>query len=158
MGHCQCPTGIYSTFEKTDHMKKIHIIAFLFLVALFACKEQKKTPEGPTQMEEVMAIHDEVMPKMGKLGKLVGELKEKIDTTETGKQYESAMKDLQEANRSMMDWMMNFGDRFDSDEILDGKALTEQKQLWLNEEEEKVKKLKEQINSSIARAEALLKE
>ena len=54
--------------------------------------------------------------------------------------------------------MMNFGDRFDSDEILDGKALTEQKQLWLNEEEEKVKKLKEQINSSIARAEALLKE
>ena len=105
-----------------------------------------------------MAIHDEVMPKMGKLGKLVGELKEKIDTTETGKQYESAMKDLQEANRSMMDWMMNFGDRFDSDEILDGKALTEQKQLWLNEEEEKVKKLKEQINSSIARAEALLKE
>ncbi|BFP41536.1 hypothetical protein FGF1_23810 [Flavobacteriaceae bacterium GF1] len=107
-------------------------------------------------MQNVMAIHDEVMPKMGKLGKLVGELKSKVDTTETGKQYEVAMKDLQDAHDSMMDWMRGFGDRFDSDEILKGKELTPQKQKWLDEEEEKVKAMREQINSSIERAEALL--
>ena len=103
-----------------------------------------------------MAIHDEVMPKMGKLGRLVAELKEKVDTTETGQEYESAMKDLQAAHSSMMDWMQGFGERFDSDEILHGKELTAQKEEWLDEEEEKVRALKQQINSSIERAEDLL--
>lgn len=107
-------------------------------------------------MEQVMAVHDEVMPKMGTIGKLVAELKAKVDTTEMGQQYETAMKDLQEANRAMMDWMRDFGDRFDSDEILNGKELTEEKQQWLDEEEEKVKVVKEKMNSSIKRAEALL--
>ncbi|WP_190810070.1 hypothetical protein [Flagellimonas sp. S3867] len=138
-------------------MKKIISFSFLVLsLALFSCKQEKKNDKSPTQMEQVMAIHDEVMPKMGKLGKLVGELKSKVDTTATSLQHEAAMKDLQAANESMMDWMMNFGERFDSEEILDGKALSEQKQQWLNEEEAKVKALREQINSSIEKAEALL--
>ncbi|MGX1928401.1 hypothetical protein [Flagellimonas sp. 2504JD4-2] len=138
-------------------MKKIlSIIVTLVLFLSYSCKEKKKIEEGPSQMEQVMAIHDEVMPKMGKLGRLVGELKPKVDTTEVGQKYSSAMKDLQDANNAMMDWMKNFGDRFDPEEILDGKALTEQKQLWLDEEEVKVKELQQQINSSIAKAEALL--
>lgn len=137
-------------------MKKTLLSIFFVLFLLSACKEEKKAPEGPTQMEQVMAVHDEVMPKMGKLGKLVGELKSKVDTTETGRQYEAAMKDLQAANTNMMDWMMSFGNRFDSDEILDGKELSEEKQGWLNEEEAKVNALKEQINSSIKKAEMLL--
>ena len=56
----------------------------------------------------------------------------------------------------MMDWMQGFGSRFDSDEILNGKELTEQKQIWLDEEEEKVKVLREQINSSIENAQKIL--
>nr|WP_299342227.1 hypothetical protein [Allomuricauda sp.] len=140
-------------------MKKIKLIFILTTVfAFISCKQEKKTQEGPTQMEQVMAIHDEVMPKMGKLGKMVGELKSKVDTTEMGQKYQVAMKDLQEANMAMMDWMRNFGDRFDSEEILDGKELTEQKQIWLDEEEVKVKALRDQINQSLEKAEALLKE
>lgn len=138
-------------------MKQITILALLVVFTL-SCKEKKETPEGPTQMEQVMAIHDEVMPKMGKLGKMVGELKSKVDTTEMGQKYQLAMKDLQDANKAMMDWMMNFGDRFDSEEILEGKELTEQKQIWLDEEEVKVNDLRDQINQSIAKAEALLEE
>jgi hypothetical protein len=133
-------------------------IALSFSMLFSSCKEEKKIPEGPTQMEQVMAIHDEVMPKMGTLAKYTAELKAKVDTTEMGKQYEEAMKNLQNANKAMMDWMMGFGERFDSDEILNGKELTAQKLEWLNEEEEKVKALKEEMNSSIARAEELLKE
>lgn len=135
---------------------KIKIVVLLLLLITASCKQEKKVEKETTQMEEVMMIHDEVMPKMGTLAKLVAELKAKVDTTATGKQYEVAMKDLQEANKSMMDWMMGFGNRFDSDEILEGKELSPEKQEWLNEEEEKVKALKEQINSSIERAEVLL--
>ncbi|MDT0606583.1 hypothetical protein [Croceitalea rosinachiae] len=132
------------------------LIYVLVVCFLLSCKDKKDVKEGPSQMEQVMMVHDEVMPKMGTLSKLVAELKAKVDTTETGMQYETSMKDLQDANKSMMDWMMDFGDRFDSDEILNGKELTDQKLEWLNEEQEKVNALKEQINSSIEKAEALL--
>lgn len=135
------------------------IVLFAVLISAISCKEDKNSIAGPNtdQMEKVMAIHDEVMPKMGTISKLVAELKPKVDSTEMGMEYERAMKDLQASHQSMMDWMRGFGDRFDSDEILKGKALTEQKQKWLDEEEEKVKALREEINSSIERAEAVLK-
>ncbi len=103
-----------------------------------------------------MAIHDEVMPKMGTLGKLVGQLKPMADSLGVESVEFKAMKDLQEANRSMMDWMQGFGDRFDADEILNGKDLSDEKKKWLLEEEEKVKQVKENINSSIANAEKIL--
>ena len=138
-------------------MKKVFSILICTVLFLsFSCKEEKKAPEGSSQMEEVMAIHDEVMPKMGTIGKLVGDLKAKVDTTEMGQKYEVAMKDLQDANTAMMDWMKDFGDRFNHEEILEGKELSVEKQQWLDEEEEKVKEVKEKINGSIARAEALL--
>ena len=136
---------------------KYVIFTLLTFVLLFSCKEKKETEETLTQMKEVMAIHDEVMPKMGTIGRLVGELKPKVDSTETGIAYEMAMKDLQAAHKSMMDWMKGFGDRFTSDEILNGAELTKEKQMWLNEEEEKVIALREQINTSIENAEKLLK-
>ena len=157
MEHHKDSIAIFKFVSNIHIMKKIIPLSFLVIsLAFVSCKQEKKKAESSTQMEQVMAIHDEVMPKMGKLGKLVGELKSKVDTTESGQNYEAAMKDLQAANRSMMDWMRDFGLRFDSDEILEGKALTEEKQQWLNEEEVKVKALREQINSSIEKAEALL--
>tara|TARA_Y100001001_G_scaffold164216_1_gene195597 strand:- start:904 stop:1338 length:435 start_codon:yes stop_codon:yes gene_type:complete len=138
-------------------MKRVFsLLIYTVLFLSFSCKEEKKAPEGSSQMEEVMAIHDEVMPKMSTIGKLVGELKPKVDSTEMGQKYEVAMKDLQDANTAMMDWMKDFGDRFNHEEILNGKELSEEKQQWLDEEEEKVKVVKEKINGSIARAEALL--
>jgi len=137
------------------HLHKLCLI--MILLFSLSCKQEKKAEEGPTQMEEVMMVHDEVMPKMGTISKLVAELKAKVDTTSTGMEYETAMKDLQNSNKLMMDWMMGFGDRFDSDEILNGKELTAQKLEWLDEEQEKVNALKEEINSSIERAEKLLK-
>lgn len=142
-------------FEKTFRMKKI---IFLLLIATsvlsFSCKEEKNVDTA--QMKKVMAIHDEVMPKMGHLAKMVGELGSKEDSTELGLKYKEARKDLQDAHQSMMDWMRGFGDRFDPDEILNGKELSAEKKKWLDEEEEKVKALRNQINTSIAKAEALL--
>lgn len=103
-----------------------------------------------------MAVHDEVMPKMSKIGNLVGQLKPIADTTAADSEYHKAMTDLQAAHKSMMDWMKGFGDRFDSEEILKGKALTPEKKQWLDEEEIKVKAMRDQVNSSIEFAEKLL--
>lgn len=137
-------------------MKKIVVILILACsVNFFSCKEEKKD-ERVMQMQEVMAIHDEVMPKMSKVSKLVGKLKPMADSLGIESPQGKAMKDLQEANMTMMDWMQDFGDRFDSDEIMDGKELSEEKKKWLDEEETKIKEVKEKINSSIANAESLL--
>ncbi|MBD0777003.1 hypothetical protein HPE56_04280 [Maribacter sp. ANRC-HE7] len=140
-------------------MKKfLSLIAVVFLISNISCKDEKKVDENASenQMAKVMAIHDEVMPKMSVMGKMVGELSSKEDSTELGLQYKNARKGLQDAHKAMMDWMQGFGNRFDSDEILNGKALTAQKQSWLDEEEAKIKALREQINTSIANAEKLL--
>jgi len=133
----------------------IIVLTIASFLTISSCKETKKVEES-SKMELVMGIHDEVMPKMGTLGKLVGQLKPMADSLGTDSPQAKAMKDLQEANKSMMDWMQGFGARFDSDEIMNGKELSEEKQQWLLEEEEKVKQVKENINSSIERAEKLL--
>lgn len=141
-------------------MKK-YILSILALVCftIIACKETKKeAPSEEDQMELVMEIHDEVMPKMGKINTLIKDLGAEIKTGNTTEAYTSAKADLQEANTLMMDWMTDFSERFDSDEIMDGKALSPEKQEWLDEEEEKIRRVRDKINSSIAKAEALLEQ
>lgn len=108
-------------------------------------------------MKEVMAIHDELMPKMGTIGELVSQLDEVMTNDASSDNYAAAREDLKASHKAMMDWMKGFGDRFDGDEILKGKTLSEEKQKWLDEEETNVKALRDQINSSIKKAEELLK-
>lgn len=136
--------------------KSLLLILSLIIVSTYSCKQKMENKET-SQMQEVLAIHDEVMPKMGTIGKLVGELDLKIEDDSLSENFVSAREDLRSAHKAMMDWMKGFGDRFDGDEIMKGKALTEEKQKWLDEEEVKVKALREQINSSIEKAEKLLK-
>ncbi|WP_445381047.1 hypothetical protein [Robiginitalea sp. IMCC43444] len=131
----------------------IGLIAFVTL----GCKPEQKENTTSKQMQRVMAIHDSVMPKMKTIGKLVGQLKPLADSSQQGIAYQLAMKDLQEANTAMMDWMKGFGDRFKFEEIHKGKELTAEKEAWLEEEEVKVKVMRDKVNSSIERAETLLK-
>lgn len=128
------------------------------LILFISCKSEPKKDESPSQMEEVMAIHDEVMPKMGTISSLIADLKPKVDSTEVGKENLKAIRDLQGAHKSMMDWMKDFGERFNYEEIMNGKELTTEKQGWLKEEEVKVNELREKINTSIANAERVLAE
>lgn len=133
-------------------------IFLLLAFTLFsACKEEQKKDKKSLQMEEIMAIHDEVMPKMGTISTLVRDLKVNVDSTEIGIMRQRAIEDLQDAYSSMMEWMQNFGERFDFDEIKNATNLSEQKRQWLNEEEEKVKELRNKINTSIENANKLLK-
>jgi len=138
-------------------MRKLTLLtALLCLAILGACKEEKED-KGAEMMKEVLAIHDEVMPKMTAISRLVSTLKPKLDSTEQGMAYEKAMKDLQESNTEMMDWMTDFGDRFDSDEVMNGKDLSPEKLRWLKEEKQKIDALKQNVEVNISEAEALLK-
>lgn len=137
---------------------KFNLFALCFIL-LISCKGDKKEAlkSESSKMKEVMAIHDEVMPKMGRFGKLISELKSKEDSTEIGLRYKEAREDLQAAHKLMMEWMQGFGKNFDSEEILDGKELTVEKQKLLDAEEAKIKAVRDAIDSSLEKAEDLLK-
>ena len=137
-------------------MKKI--IPFLIIMGLTNLSVAQDTDKEVTKMEQVMASHDEVMDQMPKLSKLINKLQTKANSSYDKKIYENAIRDLKSANKSMMTWMTGFGKRFEADEMLKGKALSEQKQKWLLEEEQKVAALKEEVELSIAQAENLLRE
>ncbi len=137
-------------------LKTLQIPLLLIFLLVLGCKEQENTKDSDVRMQQVMEIHDEAMPRMGELSKLVGEMKSRIDSTERGQEYAEAMEELQEAHEEMMEWMQNFGDRFEPDEIINGKELSEEKKEWLLEEEEKIKAVRENINSSIEMARELL--
>ncbi len=134
------------------------ILAGMLLVA--GCRGEKKeeAADASDRMEEVIAVHDEVMPEMKTIANLVAELKPLADSTGADSRYAAAMEDLQEAHQSMMDWMQGFGDRFDHEEIMKGKALSEEKQAWLVEEQEKVEAMRDQVLGSIEQAREVLEE
>lgn len=141
---------------KKSIMKKLLILSVsLFSVLFFSCKDNEKS-QTQTQMQQVMAVHDEVMPKMSSISKLISQLDAKIQAGDSTETYIKASQDLKDANKAMFDWMKGFSDRFDREEIMNGKALSAEKQKFLDEEEAKVKALRDQMNSSISNAEALL--
>ncbi|TJY35796.1 hypothetical protein [Pontimicrobium aquaticum] len=139
-------------------MKKAIILLAVLITVVTSCKNTENETKELTRMERVIAVHDEVMPKMGTIGRLISQLEPKVDSTEIGMQYKAAKDDLEEAHTYMMDWMKGFGERFDGDEILEGKTLSKEKEVLLIEEEKKVNIMKDMINNSITKAEALLKE
>lgn len=133
-------------------MKKI----FPFLVVLILFNAVDSHAQEPTQMEQVIENHDELMDKMPNTVKLINSLQTVAQNAEDKAKYELAIEELRTANRAMQDWMAGFGKRFDMDEMMNGKKLSEEKQIWLDEEEKKVTKLRNQIDGSIKKAKILL--
>lgn len=127
------------------------VFCVLFLIFVSACKKDNKT-DNRLQMKEVIAVHDALMPKMGVIGNLITKLNDSKDSLKN----QPVVNELKASHKSMMNWMQSFGERFTYEEILEGKALTDKKQQWLNEEEEKVKTLENNILESIESAKVLI--
>ena len=102
--------------------------------------------------EEVMKVHDEVMPRMNDIYKLKEGLKKKLSETgvadDKKKEIEQTITQLDSANDGMMVWMRAFNPQPDS---LDEEKTRE----YLENEMEKVKKVQENIQQAIAKAEAI---
>lgn len=122
----------------------------MFLVS-FSSYAQESTP-----MQQVITAHDEIMAKMPNLVKLINALQPKADSTQSGQKYQLAIADLKASNSSMMTWMQGFGERFTADEMLKGKELSDEKKIWIAEENKKIEVLRKEVNSSIKKAEKLL--
>jgi len=134
------------------------LIALLSVGLLSLGCKGETPPSESNKMAEVIAVHDEVMPKMSEIGKLVAQLKPMADSSETGLPYLKAMRDLQDAHAAMMDWMKGFGDRFDYEEVMEGKPLSPEKIALLKDEEVKVKAMRDLVFQSITSAEKILDE
>lgn len=91
-------------------MKTFLIIIFgIFITA--SCSNKKKDSVASLK-EEVMALHDEVMPKMGELHKTQKQLLTLADSAGGGslaaQKYRELAETIELANESMMDWMRNY--------------------------------------------------
>jgi len=144
-------------------MKKIVILLSLITSLAVSCKGEpsKLNTEtkaiNPYTMEGVMAVHDEVMPKMGQIAKLSSALKPLADASPEGPEAK-ALEDLKVAHEAMMTWMKEIGDTFTHEEIMKGAALSDEKKEALRIEADKIAEVKDLMLKSIANAEALLKE
>ena len=129
-------------------MRKLFPI--IFTIILFTGCGQSNTAEQAEETtastedelyQKVMAIHDEVMPKMNDIYKLKKELEKEIaespDLVEERKQaIENRINQLNEASESMMQWMRDFDpESFKQNE--------EEYLKYLNDELEKVNKVKD---------------
>ncbi|MBI1770318.1 MAG: hypothetical protein HYR67_18260 [Bacteroidetes bacterium] len=135
-------------------------IMFLGLLITISCNksgshehhEEEEVVNNPNQAlyEEVMAVHDEVMPKTEEIYRLKKELQDKIAKTpnliaDKKKQLDQIIAELDSADHSMMDWMHKFNPLPDS---VNQEAARE----YLENEMERIKKVRELINGSIQKA------
>jgi hypothetical protein len=105
--------------------------------------------------DEVMKVHDEVMPKLDNIYQLKEKLKNKIAETpalaaEKKQQIEASIAKLDSASEGMMIWMRKFDPTADTLTI-------EKKREYLENEMEKIKKVREDVNEALTQGEAAVK-
>jgi hypothetical protein len=105
-------------------------------------KPKEEVPEEVSEKslyDQVMDIHDEVMPSMGELNRLKRELKDKVENSpelveEKRKEMEETIMTIESASKSMMVWMREF-----NPEDYEGEELTK----YLQSEIKRVQQVKE---------------
>ncbi len=125
---------------------------------LTGCKKNQSatsetdTSDNPNQVlyDQVMDVHDEVMPQMDEIMKLKRSLQEQIANTpdmvvERKEQLEKIISNLDSASNSMMDWMHKFNPLPDS---VDQELARE----YLEGEMEKIRNVKTLMLESIDKA------
>lgn len=111
--------------------------------------------EGPNQAlyNQMMDIHDEVMPSMGEIMSLKRKLQEQIAKSpdmvvERKQELENIISNLDSASNSMMRWMHRIHEFSPLADSVDQEKARE----YLESEMEEIKKVKELINTSIDKA------
>ena len=125
-----------------------------------AAQEQNAQADAPKSLkDEVMAIHDEVMPKMGQIIALKSQLSKVLKTLEEAaepvneerkKAIQEIIEELEAADNGMMGWMRAYRP---VEEPIDEEA-----RKYLEAEKVKITKVKNDMLTSIENAQNLLKE
>ena len=119
-----------------------------FAILYFAsCKHNHKTSASSDQplYQEVMAIHDKVMPEMSTIHQLKKDLKA-LEKPETREIILNHVKELDDADEAMMSWMADF-------KIPEDKNKEEG---YLLSEKEKIKQVSDVMYGSMERAKQLI--
>ena len=118
---------------------------FVLLILLSACKQNKTASPADILHDEVMVIHDKVMPEMKTIHNLKKEL-EALKTPETDSLIMARVSELNQSDEAMMAWMDNFSEP-------DGE---EAKVTYLQEEKKKITEVNDAVFRSIEKARATI--
>lgn len=129
-------------------MKKI-FLTISIIASLTACQKNAEDKQK-VMIDEVMAIHDEVMPKMDDLMTLKGSLDSAIKVSPDSAKAKQLYAALDSADNQMMDWMQ----AYNPDQVK-GKS-DEEVSKYYAEEKTKISSVKELTNKSIEDAKGFL--
>ncbi|MEB2778226.1 hypothetical protein SYJ56_23145 [Algoriphagus sp. D3-2-R+10] len=137
--------------------RTIPYLIFTSFLLINACSS-KGPSENEKLREEVIAVHDEVMPKMGKLKSLERRALEKVEELERVnpvdsskvEEYKALAYDLNHAHDSMFEWMHQY-------EPKDGDQSPEELKKYLDNQMVLVSAVNVEMKEALAKAEALLK-
>ncbi len=140
-------------------MKLSTRLLFVILILIgFACGPNAKE-ENQKLRDEVIAIHDEVMPLMGKLKSLEKDANSLIEEIEAAETVDSVRitdlkalaYDLNQAYDGMFVWMRQY-------ETEDGELSDEEVKSYLDDQMVKVTKVNEDITAALEKADLLLRD
>ncbi|MEP4533350.1 MAG: hypothetical protein ABJ004_09690 [Cyclobacteriaceae bacterium] len=129
-----------------------NVFSLIVLATLMvSCTPSKKEAEEKPLMDQVMEVHDAVMPKMGSLMKVKKQLMAKADTADSvaSDELKILAQEIDLANEAMMDWMRNFDPNFEGTE--------EEVKDYLMKKKKGIEKVAEAMNSSLEKGENALK-
>jgi hypothetical protein len=141
-------------------MKKLQFIPLLLIMLIAGCSGKKRSENAPKSWDdlksEVMAVHDEIMPKMGKLMALKKQIDEKIGKLEAEdpdaeqlQQLRNISTSLENSHDKMMQWMREYNPNFE--------GMVEQEIMeYLDMQKQKIKDVGEMTSQSIKKAEEAL--
>ncbi len=142
--------------NSTMTKKRFSLFLMFLILGMMSCqpntnpeKEQEKAV-----LNDIMAVHDKVMPQMGVLNqlrqKLHAEAKELTDAT-LKQTYTSAADSLEKADDAMMDWMGQFKGSFEG-------MTHEQIMTYLNEQKIKVNTMQTIFDKHLESAKQIIKQ
>ncbi len=125
-------------------------------VLMYSCKNKNVDPELQSLMDNVMAVHDEVMPKMGEIHKLKKQLKKELknnleEVSEKRSKILQHMTALDDADEGMMNWMAEYKKLSKLEEDQDPMS-------YYQAEQVKIDKVRDDMLSSIENAKLFLNE
>lgn len=130
-------------------MKQLLYIT-LTLILAFSCKPSFENEGNKKLYDEVMVVHDDVMPRMSEIHKLKKSIRNewKDSSKESYAEAMQLIKALEDADESMMNWMSEFK--------VPKEASDEATTAYLNEQKVKITAVSDEMNTSIAKAELFL--
>lgn len=131
------------------------LVFFCVLLLLSSCGQDYDTQ---AEIDKIMAIHDEVMPKMSQVMKLKKQVLQMADESKDSlqvKKLHELAHILDQSNEGMMVWMRQWSKS--ANPHIEEKTDIELRKAFFAAQTEKVIQVRNDINSSIIKAESVLR-